>query len=91
MDFDGTSGSLDIDAGNFYLKSGSYGNAENWLSEAFGYKSNGPLPYIYTPNPLNASQEIFAIPEPGSLLLIGSGLLGLGAFARFQLSQDVEH
>ncbi|MBD3290357.1 PEP-CTERM sorting domain-containing protein [candidate division KSB1 bacterium] len=88
-DFNGNLSSLNLatNQGNFSVREG-FGNAQSWLSEAYNYRNSYSLPTLYTPNPLASSQEILGqpapVPEPGTILLLGSGLLGLAVYARFR-------
>jgi hypothetical protein len=59
-----------------------YGQA----SMTFGFVANAP-PYVLDVNMLDSGQELFAktqapIPEPGTMMLLGSGLVGLAGWGR---------
>jgi len=87
-DWTGNESSINFSSGGFRSYS-AYGYANTWLQEAMNYRFEGnPLPNVYTPNPLDAGQEIFAppsaVPEPGTILLLGSGMCSLAAYAKYR-------
>jgi hypothetical protein len=87
LDYTGTIASLGLSSGNF--QSSSYSSiVDPWLQSAFNHGRTGYIPYIITPyDPKNAQEILNPVPEPGTLLLLGSSLLGFGIFARYRRSK----
>jgi hypothetical protein len=74
-------GALDLDTGNFqYYDEGSYtdysADARDWAETYLGDGATGVAGYY-----ADGQDLIGPIPEPGTLLLLGAGLLGAGALA----------
>jgi len=81
--------------GNYWNPATGEGNANRWGDvKSFHVEVGGVFSYIhfdaYTLNsdgtirefaPFSHDAEVTTVPEPGSVYLLGSGLIGLGAFA----------
>ena len=76
-----TSGAIQLDDAGFAFDIS--GDVINLFNQAiFGYTADNQVTTLAINGTFSATEESTAVPEPGSMTLLGAGILGLGAIRR---------